>query len=74
MLDPYQIVESRALGADCVLLIMAALEDTQAAELEAAATEHGMMEILGAIDLMPGSRTVRRPAPCWRSSTMRQAG
>jgi indole-3-glycerol phosphate synthase len=42
MLDPYQIVESRALGADCVLLIMAAIEDTQAAELEAAATEHGM--------------------------------
>ena len=42
MLDPYQIVEARALGADCVLLIMAALEDTQAAELEAAAVEHGM--------------------------------
>jgi indole-3-glycerol phosphate synthase len=42
MLDPYQIVESRALGADCVLLIMAALEDAQAAELEAAAIEHGM--------------------------------
>ena len=42
MLDPYQIVEARALGADCVLLIMAALEDAQAAELEAAAVEHGM--------------------------------
>jgi indole-3-glycerol phosphate synthase len=42
MLDPYQIVEARALGADCVLLIMAALEDDQAAELEAAAIEHGM--------------------------------
>ena len=42
MLDPYQIVEARALGADCVLLIMAALEDAQAAELEVAATEHGM--------------------------------
>jgi indole-3-glycerol phosphate synthase len=42
MLDPYQIVEARALGADSVLLIMAALEDTQAAELEAAAAEHGM--------------------------------
>jgi indole-3-glycerol phosphate synthase len=42
MLDPYQIVEARALGADCVLLIMAAIEDTQAAELEAAAVEHGM--------------------------------
>ncbi len=42
MLDPYQIVEARALGADCVLLIMAALADTQAAELEAAAIEHRM--------------------------------
>ena len=42
MLDPYQIAESRALGADCVLLIMAALEDGQAAELEAAAVALGM--------------------------------
>src|SRR5262249_18372474 len=42
MLDPYQIVEARALGADCVLLIMAALADSQAAELEAAAIEQGM--------------------------------
>lgn len=42
MLDPYQIVESRALGADCILLIMAALSDAQAKELEAAAFELGM--------------------------------
>ena len=42
MLDPYQIVESRALGADCILLIMAALEDAQAAALEALALELGM--------------------------------
>ena len=42
MLDPYQIVESRALGADCVLLILAALEDTQARELENTAMEFGM--------------------------------
>src|SRR3546814_17318974 len=42
MLDPYQIVEARALGADCVLLIMAALEDGQTAELEAAALALGM--------------------------------
>lgn len=42
MLDPYQIVESRAYGADCILLIMASLSDDQAAELEATAHEFGM--------------------------------
>jgi indole-3-glycerol phosphate synthase len=42
MLDPYQIVETRALGADCVLLIVAALDDSAAREIEAAAFEHGM--------------------------------
>ena len=42
MLDPYQIVESRALGADCVLLIMAALDDAEARDLEAAAMELGL--------------------------------
>jgi len=42
MLDPYQVLEARAIGADCILLIMAALDDRQAKELEAAATELGM--------------------------------
>ena len=42
MIDPLQILESRALGADCILLIMAALDDTKAAELEACAMEYGM--------------------------------
>ena len=39
MLDTWQILESRAAGADCVLLIMAALSDAQALELEAAARD-----------------------------------
>ena len=42
MLDLYQIVESRAIGADCILLIMAALDDGLAHELERAATSFGM--------------------------------
>ena len=45
-LDPYQVVEARALGADAVLLILAALSDAQAAELEAAALALGMDVLL----------------------------
>jgi indole-3-glycerol phosphate synthase len=40
--DPWQVTQSRALGADCILLIMASLDDGQAAELEAAAIDLGM--------------------------------
>ena len=42
MIDPYQVVESRGLGADCILLIMAALELPQAKELEDTARQWGM--------------------------------
>ena len=42
MVDPYQIAESRALGADCILIIMAALSDAQAAEIEEAAIAWGL--------------------------------
>src|SRR5436305_7556354 len=42
ILDPYQVVESRVLGADCILLIMAALDDGEARELAAAAAELGL--------------------------------
>ncbi len=42
MYDPYQVVEARAAGADCILIILAAVEDVCAAELEAAAFALGM--------------------------------
>ena len=42
MSDPYQVLEARAMGADCILLIAACLSDAQMAELEACATEQGL--------------------------------
>jgi len=42
MIDEYQVVEARAMGADCILLIAACLSDAQMAELEACAMAHGM--------------------------------
>ena len=42
MIDPWQIWESRALGADCVLLIVAALDDVMLARLAATAAEAGL--------------------------------
>lgn len=42
ILDPYQILESRLIGADCILLILAALSDRLAEELAAAAAELGL--------------------------------
>jgi len=42
VIDEYQVAESRALGADCILLIVAALDVTQLRELEAAAQGFGM--------------------------------
>ena len=46
MIDPYQIVEARAMGADCVLLIAAALPLAQLQELEAAAFELGLSVLI----------------------------
>ncbi|NBB25372.1 indole-3-glycerol phosphate synthase TrpC [Porphyrobacter sp. SLTP] len=42
MVDPWQCLEARAIGADAILIIVAALEDSVMAEIEAAARDHGM--------------------------------
>ena len=42
MLDPYQVLEARAMGADCILIIMAMVDDALAAELCTAAREQGL--------------------------------
>ncbi|HYG32686.1 MAG TPA: indole-3-glycerol phosphate synthase TrpC, partial [Methylophilaceae bacterium] len=50
LIDPYQIYESRAMGADCILLIVAALELTQMQELEAVAHELNMAVLVESHD------------------------
>ncbi|OAN60046.1 indole-3-glycerol phosphate synthase TrpC [Sphingomonas sp. TDK1] len=42
LIDPWQVAESRAMGADAILIIVSALDDGQMGEIEAAAIEHGM--------------------------------
>jgi indole-3-glycerol phosphate synthase len=59
MLEPYQIAESRAMGADCVLLILAALEDAEAAELEAAAEGFGLSVLAEVHDRSQLDRALR---------------
>ena len=54
IIDPYQVFEARAMGADCILLIVAALEPRLMAELERAAHDLGMavlVEVHNAIEL-----------------------
>jgi len=63
MIDPLQIVESRALGADCVLLIMAALDDARAAELEACAMDYGMDVLIECHDSEELARAAKLRSP-----------
>jgi len=59
MYEPYQVAESRALGADCILIIMAAIEDAAAAEIEAAAFAFGMDVLLEVHDESELERALR---------------
>lgn len=63
MIDPYQVLEARAAGADCILLIVAALEDTQMSTLEAAAQEHGMAVLVEVHDGAELERALRLETP-----------
>ncbi|MBI1776327.1 MAG: indole-3-glycerol phosphate synthase TrpC [Proteobacteria bacterium] len=62
MIDPYQIVESRALGADCVLVIMAAVDDRMAAALVASAHGLGMDVLVEVHDAGELDRALALPA------------
>ncbi|MCW5748920.1 MAG: indole-3-glycerol phosphate synthase TrpC [Alphaproteobacteria bacterium] len=63
MLDPYQIVESRALGADCVLLILACLDDARATELCALARRWGMDVLAEVHDAVELERALKLDTP-----------
>ncbi len=63
MVDPIQIVEARAAGADAILIIMAAVDDTLARELHATADELGMSVLLEAHDEGELGRALGLPSP-----------
>jgi indole-3-glycerol phosphate synthase len=63
MLDPYQVVQSRALGADCVLVILAMVSDETAAQLLGAAREWGMDAVVEVHDEEEMDRAQNFDAP-----------
>ena len=63
IVDPYQVVEARAMGADCVLLIAACLGDGQMSELEQAALEQGMDVLVEVHDGAELARALRLRTP-----------
>ena len=62
-IDPYQVYEARATGADCILLIAAALEDSRMLDLEAAAGALGMALLVEVHDAGELDRALRLKTP-----------
>ena len=63
VIDEYQIYEARALGADCILLIVAALGDDQLSEFAARARDLGMDALIEAHDAHELERALKTSAP-----------
>ena len=63
MVDEYQVVQARAIGADCILLIAACLDDAQMADLEAAAQALGMSVLVEVHDGAELDRALRLKTP-----------
>ncbi|MEN9904352.1 MAG: putative indole-3-glycerol phosphate synthase [Pseudomonadota bacterium] len=63
MVDPYQVYEARAMGADCILLIAACLDDGQMAELEAIAHGLNMAVLVEVHDRAELDRALRLKTP-----------
>ncbi len=63
IIDPYQVYEARAIGADCILLIVSALDDAQLADLYAHATGLGMDVLIEVHDGTELERALRLNAP-----------
>ena len=61
MIDPYQVAEARSWGADCILLILAAIDDTLARELADAAAQHGMDVLIEVHDMAELERAAALP-------------
>ncbi|MET4897617.1 indole-3-glycerol phosphate synthase TrpC [Sphingomonadaceae bacterium jetA1] len=59
VVDPWQVLEARALGADAILIIVAALDDMQMQEIEAAAIECGMDALVEVHDATEMDRAAR---------------